>query len=114
MHHVSYSSGSYLPVGESFGASCVLQLQILPPYREGSGATITYSAVSCGSCALNIKKSLASLAVQLNSDIPNTRMHISKVPGIKVIMGLQDVRADNTFNACNMCGQTAIVQRRSC
>jgi hypothetical protein len=35
MHHVSYSSGSCLHIGEGSGASHVLQLQILPPYRGG-------------------------------------------------------------------------------
>jgi hypothetical protein len=59
VHHVSYSSGSCLLVGEGFRAMCVLRLQILPPYREGSGAT---TACLCGflrTAGLKHKKCLA-------------------------------------------------------
>jgi hypothetical protein len=38
VRHVSCSSRSCLPVGESSGAPRILRLRILPPYREGSGA----------------------------------------------------------------------------
>jgi hypothetical protein len=44
-HRMSYSSGYCLPAGEGSGAPHVLWLQILPPYREGSDATIACPVV---------------------------------------------------------------------
>jgi hypothetical protein len=70
--HVYYSSGSYLPAGDGFGAPHVIRLQILPPYREGSGATTAWYAVSYGPWASNIKKSLGGLHVHVDPRVPNT------------------------------------------
>jgi hypothetical protein len=39
VRHLSYSSRSYLPAGEGFGAPCVLQLWILHPAGEGFRVT---------------------------------------------------------------------------
>jgi hypothetical protein len=52
--------------------------------------------------------------VQQDSHIFNARVHIFKAPDVRAIIGLQDVRADSTFNICKMYGQTAIVQRWPC
>jgi hypothetical protein len=61
VHHVSYSSGSCLPLGKGSGAPRVPQLRILPPYREGSGASTTCRVASCGLRVSSIKKGLAGL-----------------------------------------------------
>jgi hypothetical protein len=37
--------------------------------------------------------------VQLGTYVPNARTHVFKAPDIRVIMGLQDMRAGNTVNA---------------
>jgi hypothetical protein len=74
--HMSYSSESCLPAGEGSEALRVLQLWILPPYREGSGATTVCLAVSCGPRVSSIKKSLADLIVQLGTHIPNAHVHV--------------------------------------
>jgi hypothetical protein len=52
--------------------------------------------------------------VQLGLHVPNARAQVSKAPDDRVIMGLQDMRAGSTVNACKTCGQTATVQRRPC
>jgi hypothetical protein len=91
VHHMSCSTGSCLHVGDGSRAPCVLQLQILATYREGSGAATTCPVVSCGPRALNIKKSLAGLPVQLDSYISNAHVHVSKAPDVRAIMGLQDM-----------------------
>jgi hypothetical protein len=109
VHHVSYSNGSCLPIREGSRAPRVLQLWILPPCREGSVAATTYPAVSCGPWVSNIKKSLAGLPVRQGSPIPIARVHISKAPNVRAIMGLHDVWAGNAVNASKMCGQTATV-----
>jgi hypothetical protein len=88
MHHMSYSSRSCLHAGEGSGASRVLRLWILPPYREGYSTTITCLAVFCRLRASNIKKSLADLLVQLGSYVPNGRTHVSKAPDIRAIIGI--------------------------
>jgi hypothetical protein len=113
VHHVSYSSGSCLPIGEGSGASHVLRLWILPPYREGSSATIACPVISCGPWALNIKKNLASMHVQLGLHVPNIRAHVFKVLD-RTIMDLQDVWVGSIFNSCKTCEQTATVQHRPC
>jgi hypothetical protein len=56
-----------------------------------------------------MKKSLAGLPVQQGSPIPNACVHISKVPDVMAIMGLQDVRAGTVVNACTMYRQAATV-----
>jgi hypothetical protein len=67
-------------------------------------------AVPGGSRATSIKKSLADLPVQLGLRVLNERAQASKVPDIRVSMGMQDVRVDNIFNACKTCRQTATVR----
>jgi hypothetical protein len=64
----------------------------------------------CGTCAPSIKKSLAGLPVQVGTHVPNASVHVFKVPHIRTIMCLQDVRTDSVVNTCKACGQTAIVQ----
>jgi hypothetical protein len=91
VHHVSYSTGSCLHVGDDSRAPCVLRLQILPTYREGSGAATTCPVVSCGPRALNIKKSLAGLPVQLDLYVSSAHVHVSKAPDVRAIMGMQDM-----------------------
>jgi hypothetical protein len=114
VHHVSCSSESYLLTGENSGLPHVLRLRILPPYREGSGAAIACPAVPCGPCALNIKKSLASLSVRLGPRVPNSRTHVCKASDVMTIMGLQDVRADSAVNACKTCEHAITVQCCPC
>jgi hypothetical protein len=46
MRHVSYNSGSCLPIGKVFGAPRVLQLQILFPCRGGGGLWSIVCAVA--------------------------------------------------------------------
>jgi hypothetical protein len=69
----------------------------------GSGTTMC-PTVPDGSWDTSIKKSLAGLPVQLGINVPNACSHVSKVPDIRAIMGLQDIRAYNIFNACKTCG----------
>jgi hypothetical protein len=91
--------------GEGSGAPRVLRLRILPPYLEGSGAATACPTVFCGPRVINIKKSLAGMPVQQCPPIFNARAHIYKAPGVRAIMGLQDVRAGTTVNACMTCEQ---------
>jgi hypothetical protein len=91
----------------------VLRLRTLPPCLEGS-STITNPTVPCGLQASSIKKNLAGMSMQLGSRVFKTRTYVSKASDVKVIMGLQDVRAGCTFSACKTCGQAATVQHRSC
>jgi hypothetical protein len=82
----------------------VLWLEILPPYRESSGAATACPAVSCGPQPSNIKKSLAGMRVQLGSHVPNARTHVSKAHDARAIMGLQDVWEGSVFSTYKMCG----------
>jgi hypothetical protein len=100
---MSYGSGSCLPTREDSGAPCVLRLQILPPYREGTCVTTTCPTVPCRQWASNLKESLAGLPVS------NTHAYISKAPGVRGIIGLKDVRAGSTVNACKTYRQVATV-----
>jgi hypothetical protein len=86
--HVSYKFGFCLPTGEGSGASCILRLQILPPYREGSGAATACSVVSYGSWVSSIKERLAGLHVQVDTHVPNARVLVSKVPDVRAILVL--------------------------
>jgi hypothetical protein len=61
-----------------------------------------------------MKKSIAGLSVQLGSCVSKARVHVSKVPDVRAIMGLQDVRADYVFNACKTYVHVATVQHRPC
>jgi hypothetical protein len=88
MRHMSYSFGSCLHAGEGSGASRVLRLWILPPYREGYNTATTCPAVFCRLRASNIKKSLAGLLVQLGSYVPNAHTYVSKAPDIRAIIGI--------------------------
>jgi hypothetical protein len=76
------------------------------PAEVGSGST----TCPYGPRVSSIKKSLADLPVQLGTHVPNARAHVSKMPGVRVIMGLQDVRTDSVVNACKACGHTATVR----
>jgi hypothetical protein len=46
------------------------------------------------------------------SPIPNARVHVSKAPDVRAIMGLQDVWVGTDASACKTCGQVATVQRQ--
>jgi hypothetical protein len=59
--------------------------------------------------ASSIKKRLAGLPVQLGLHVLNARAHVSKVPDVRAIMGLQDERAGSAFNARKTCGQADTV-----
>jgi hypothetical protein len=69
-----------------------------------------HHAVPYGPRAASIKKSLAGLPMQLGLRVTEARAHVSKTHGIRAFMGLQDVLASSTFNACEMCGHAATVQ----
>jgi hypothetical protein len=43
--------------------------------------------------------------MQLGTYVPNARAQVSKALDIRVIMGLQDVRAGSAVNACKTCRQ---------
>jgi hypothetical protein len=107
VRHVSYSSGSCLPAREGSETPRILRLRILPPYREGFGATTTCPTVFYGAWASGIKKSLACLLVQLGTHVPNARVPVSKVPDIRATMGLQDMRVGCAVNAHMTCRQAA-------
>jgi hypothetical protein len=83
---VSYSSGPRLPVEVGFGA-------------------VTNHVAPCGPWASSIKKSLAVIPMQLGTYVPNARAQVFKALDIRVIMGLQDVRAGSAVNACKTCRQ---------
>jgi hypothetical protein len=51
----------------------------------------TRPATPCGLWASSMKKNLAGLPVWQGLPIPNARVHISIVPNVKAIMGLQDI-----------------------
>jgi polyferredoxin len=102
--HMSYNSGSCLPTREGSSVPGILRLQILAPYREGSGVATACPAVSCGIRASNIKKSL-------DPCVPNARVHISKTPDVRAIMSLRDVRAGSAVNTYKTCGYAATLQR---
>jgi hypothetical protein len=55
-------------------------------------------------------KSLASLPVQLASHVSSACAHVSKVPVVKAIVGLQDMRASSAFNAHKMSELAATVR----
>jgi hypothetical protein len=95
-HHVYRGSRPRLPAREGSDAPCVLWLKILPTFWEDSGAT-TRSVAPCGLHALNIKKSLAGLHMQLGSHVPYAHTHVSKAHDVRTIMSLQDVRAGSTL-----------------
>jgi hypothetical protein len=128
VHHMSGGSGSYLPDKKVSGtAMCTVALDPLgglrcvtcpavsdPASLQRGPQDATRPTVPSGPRASNIKKSLASLSMQSGSYVLNVRAHVSKAPNIRVIMGMQDVRADNAFNAYNMCQHVATVQRMPC
>jgi hypothetical protein len=51
--------------------------------------------------------------MQLASRVFKARMHAPKSPGVRVIMGLQDVRTVGVIITCKMCEHDAIVQLSS-
>jgi hypothetical protein len=84
---VSYGSGHRLPV------------------EVGSDIATNLTA-PCGPWDSSIKKILVVLSVQLGTHVPNVHTQVFKADS-KVIMGLQDVRADSTVNIYKVCRQTA-------
>jgi hypothetical protein len=66
-----------------------------------------HPVVSCESRASSIKKSLASLPVQLGTHVLNSHMHVFMALDVKATMGLQDVRTGNTVNTYKACRQAA-------
>jgi hypothetical protein len=64
----------------------------------------------CGPRVSSRKKSLADMSVQLETHVPNTRAHVSKVPHVRAIMCLQDMQVDSVVNTCKACGQASTVQ----
>jgi hypothetical protein len=48
--------------------------------------------------------------VQLDSHVPNAHAHVSMALDVRAIMRMQNMRADNAFNACKTCGQAATVR----
>jgi hypothetical protein len=83
-----------------------------PTSLQGGLLAATHPVVPYGLQVSNIKEILADLPVQLGSHVPKKCAHVSKAPDVRAIMGLQDMRADITFNAYKICRQVAIVQRR--
>jgi hypothetical protein len=75
---------------------CALRLRTLPPRWEVSGASI--------------KKNLSGLLMQLGPHVSKACVHVSKMPNVRAIMGMQDVRKGSAFNACKTCGHADIVQ----
>jgi hypothetical protein len=78
------------------------------PAKVGSD-TATCLAASYGPRALSIKKNLAFLPVQLGTYALNARAHVSKVPNVRAIMDLQDMRVGSVVNAYKAYKQTATV-----
>jgi hypothetical protein len=83
--------------------------------RPRFSAEVNSDAAMClvpsyGPRASSIKKNLAVLSVQLVTYVPNIREHVFKALDIRVIMGLQDVRADSAINVCKTCRYAATVQ----
>jgi hypothetical protein len=78
--------------------------------REGSGVATACPVAPCGTWASSIKKSLAGLPTQPGSPIPNACTHVPKAADARVIIGLQDMRADDTFKAYKTCEHVATVR----
>jgi hypothetical protein len=124
VHHVSDASRSCLTYKKgSDAATCTMAPNLLgglrctacpvaldPASLQGGLQAATCPAVPCGPRASNIKKNLAGLPVQLGSHVLNARTHVFKALDVRVIMGLQYVQTDNTFNACKTCGHAATVR----
>jgi hypothetical protein len=47
--------------------------------------------------------------VWLDPHVPNAHTHVSEAPDVRAIMGLQDMRVGNAFNAYKTCRQVATV-----
>jgi hypothetical protein len=86
----------------------VQQLRTLPSCRKGF-VTATRPAVPYGPWATSTKKSLPGLSIQLGPRVSKARMHVSKTPDVKAIMGSQDVWVDGAFSACKTCRQAATI-----
>jgi hypothetical protein len=99
------------PLGGLWCAVCPVAPD--PTSMLGELQAATRHAVPCGPRASNTKKSLAGLPVQLGSHVPNARMHVSKMPDVRTIIGMQDLWACSTFNACKTCRQVATVRLQS-
>jgi hypothetical protein len=70
---------------------------------EVGSDTITCPRDPCGPRVSSIKKRLADLPAQLGMHVPNERVHVSKVPHVRVIVHLQDVRTSSVVNTCKAC-----------
>jgi hypothetical protein len=57
-----------------------------------------------------VEKGLSNLPMQVDSRVSMTSVHVPKIPDVRAIMGLQDVWAGYTFNACKTCGRAATVR----
>jgi hypothetical protein len=66
--------------------------------------TATRPTVPCGPRGSSIKKNLVGLPMQLGSRVFKACAHISKVPDVRAIMGLQDVWVGCIFNSCKTRG----------
>jgi hypothetical protein len=97
------------PLGGFRCAACPTTLY--PASLRGGLWAATRPTVLCGPQTSSIKKSLADLSVQQGSPVPNARVHVFKVPDVRAIMGLQDVQAGSTVNACKTYRQTATMRR---
>jgi hypothetical protein len=50
------------------------------------------------------------MPVQPGTHVPNTHVHVSNVPHIRVIMRIQDVHTCNIVNSYKACGHTATIR----
>jgi hypothetical protein len=120
------SSGSGTHLSAKVGSdvtTCIIALNLLGGLRSvacpvaldpasllGGIWAATHAAVPCGPQISNIKKSLTGLPVRLDTRVPNACAYVSKMPDVRTIMSLRDVRAGSAVNACKMCGQVAIIR----
>jgi hypothetical protein len=72
-------------IGRAPSSSHVQQFRILPPYREGFGATTACPAAPCGPWSSSKKKRLSDLPTQPGSPVPNACTHVPKVVGVRDI-----------------------------
>jgi hypothetical protein len=94
---VSNDSGSRLLAEMNSGA-------VMCPLASDLAARLMWApALSRIPRVSSIKKSLADMSVQLDTHVPNTPMHVSKLLDTRVIMSLQDVRPGGAVNACKAC-----------
>jgi hypothetical protein len=105
VRRVFYCSGFCLPTGGGLWSAACPMTPDTTSLSGGLRCRHRMPTIFCGPRVINIKKSLAGMPVQQGPPIFNARAHIYKVPGVRAIMGLQDVRAGTTVNACMTCEQ---------